>query len=188
MVWAGPVRGKRARRAVGLYGLRLTHYTDLMKHSSLGLSALVCAGWLMMGCGSSSGSGATACSGGQVDCDGTCIDPIAATLEAIQSEIFEVRGCASSSCHDDTQPAALLDLSSVSASADNLIEVASIQIPEILRVAEGSSSESYLMNKILGVGMANGTARMPQNDDGITLCQPEIDAIRQWIDDGAAAP
>jgi hypothetical protein len=26
---------------------------------------------------------------------------------------------------------------------------------------------------------------MPQNDAGIVLCQPQIDAIQQWIDDGA---
>lgn len=44
------------------------------------------------------------------------------------------------------------------------------------------------MNKILGVDMAIGTTRMPQNDDGIVLCDAEINAIRQWIDDGAAVP
>lgn len=155
-----------------------------MKNFSLGLSLLLCAGFLVVGCGSESGSN-NPCSGGQVDCDGTCIDPIAATLPAIQSEIFEVRGCASSACHDDTQPEAELDLSSVAASGSNLVGINSVQITESLRVKASDSSASYLMNKLLGVGMANGTFRMPLNDEGVVLCAPEVDAIRQWIDDGA---
>ena len=32
------------------------------------------------------------------------------------------------------------------------------------------------------------TSRMPLNFDGFVLCEPEIDAIVQWIDDGAAVP
>lgn len=143
-------------------------------------------GFLMVGCGSDGSS--NPCSGDQVDCDGVCIDPIAPTLPAIQAGIFEVRGCASSACHDDSQPEAELDLSSVAASGANLVGINSVQLEEELRVDAGDSSASYLMNKILGVGMANGTARMPLNEDGIVLCEPEISAIRQWIDDGATVP
>ena len=130
----------------------------------------------------------SACSGGQVACDGACIDPIAATLPAIQSEIFVPRNCAASSCHDDSLPAASLDMSSVAASGANLVGINSVQITESLRVAAGDSAASYLMNKLLGVGMANGTSRMPSNEDGTVLCEAEISAIRQWIDDGAAVP
>lgn len=171
----------------GLYGGRIANYTRSMNIVRLGLSLLLSSGFLVVGCGSS--GDANPCEGGQVDCDGFCIDPIAATLPAIQSSIFELRGCASSDCHDDTLPEAELDLSSVSASGMNLVNVNSVQVTEKRRVAPNDSGASYLMNKILGVGMALGTARMPFNEGGdIVLCDAEINAIRQWIDDGAIIP
>jgi len=144
-------------------------------------------GLSVVGCGDN-GSGSSACSGGQVDCDGFCIDPIAPTLAAIQSEIFVPRNCASSDCHDSSFPKAELDLSSVTASGMNLVGINAFQSPNDVRVVPSDSGASYLMNKILGVDMANGTSRMPLNDEGIVLCEPEINAIRQWIDDGANAP
>jgi len=152
-----------------------------MKNFSLGLSLLLGLGLWMVGCGDSSG-----CPTGQVSCDGTCIDAIAPTLPAIQVAIFEGRGCAASTCHSDVSPEAELNLSSVADSGANLVSVNSVQVPASLRVAPGDSSASYLMNKIRGVNMAPGTFQMPLNDEGIVLCEPEIDAIRQWIDAGAA--
>lgn len=157
-----------------------------MNKLSLSLSVLLSAGFLMLGCGSS--SDANPCTGDQVDCDGFCIDPIAATLPAIQASIFELRGCASGDCHDDTSPAAGLDLSSVTASGMNLVNVTSLQVTESLLVAPNDSSASYLMNKIEGVGIPLGFSRMPLNSDGVVLCDAEIDSIRQWIDDGAVVP
>jgi hypothetical protein len=38
------------------------------------------------------------------------------------------------------------------------------------------------MDKLLGVEMAPMTQQMPI---GFPLCQPKIDAVRQWIDDDA---
>lgn len=172
--------GKQPRPKLYL-GVR-TNYTPLMKKFSLGLSLLVGLGVLMTACGSSSGS---SCPSGQVDCGGTCIAEIAPTLPAIQSQIFN-NSCVASACHDSDFPQAELDLSDVTASGQNLVSVNSVQVPTSLRVAPGNSSASYLMNKILGVDMALGTTRMPQNDAGIVLCEPQVDAIRQWIDDGAA--
>ena len=171
----------------GLYGRSIANYTQPMNNLSLGLSLLLSSGFLMIGCDSS--SNANPCEGGQVDCDGFCIDPIAPNLTAIQAQIFEVRGCASGDCHDDTLPEASLDLSSVSASGTNLVNVNSVQITERLRVAPTDSGASYLMNKILGVDIALGTQRMPLNEGGdVVLCDAEINAIRQWIDDGAIVP
>ena len=157
-----------------------------MKNLSLGVSLLLSLGFSMAGCGSS--SNANPCDGGQVDCDGFCIDPIAATLPAIQASIFELRGCASSDCHDDSLPEAGLDLSSVTASGMNLVNVRSTQVTESLLVAPNESGSSYLMNKILGVGIPLGYSRMPLNDDGTFLCDAEVNAIRQWIDGGAVVP
>ncbi len=139
------------------------------------------------GCGSDGDS--NPCEGGQVDCDGVCIDPIAPTLSAIQVDIFEGRGCASSSCHDNDRPEASLDLSSATASESNLVGINSVQLTEMLRVAPSDSGSSYLMNKILGVDIAPGTQRMPLNEGGdVVLCEEEINAIRQWIDNGAIFP
>ena len=156
-----------------------------MNEHSLGLSLLVGLGLALAGCGSSSGG--RSCPTGQVDCDGVCIDEIAPNLAAIQERIFD-RSCAASSCHDADLPEAQLNLSSVTDSAQNLIDVNSVQIPSSLRVAPGDSGASYLVNKITGVAIANGTARMPLNADGFVLCEPEVDVIRQWIDDGANVP
>ena len=158
-----------------------TTIRPLMKKTPIGLSLLSGLGVLMAACGSSSGS---SCSSGQVDCNGICIDAIEPTLASIQTQIFD-RSCAASSCHDADLPAAMLDLSNAVDSGMNLVEINSVQIPSKLRVAPNDSSASYLMNKILGVDIAAGTDRMPQNDAGIVLCDPQIDAIRQWIENGA---
>ena len=147
-----------------------------MKRSSLLLSS----GVTVAGCGSSG----TSCPEGQVDCDGVCIDTIAADLPSIQTQIFDL-SCTASACHDADLPAQDLDLSSVSSSAQNLVGVNSTETPTLLRVEAGNSGSSYLMNKVLGENMALGTARMPLNSDGFVLCEPQIDAIRQWIDGGA---
>ena len=89
-------------------------------------------------------------------------------------------------CHDSEFPSAELDLSSATASGENLVNENSVQKIDVLRVAPNDSSASYLMNKIRGVDMALGTSRMPQNDQGIVLCEAQVSAIRQWIDNGAS--
>jgi len=150
-----------------------------MKNSLLGVSLLLCLGLAMTGCGDDGG-----CPEGQVSCDGVCIDAIDRTLTSIQAEIFTPT-CAFSSCHDSEFPASELDLSSVSASEQNLIGVPSVEIPTRLRVERGDARRSYLANKVTGDEMAPGTAQMPLNDQGLELCQPRLDAIIEWIDDGA---
>lgn len=151
-----------------------------MKKTLLGLSLLAGLGVLMAACGSDGSS----CPSGEVDCDGTCIETIEPNLASIQAQIFD-RSCAASSCHDANLPASSLNLSNAVDSALNLVEINSVEVPSKLRVAPGDSGASYLVNKITGVDMAPGTQRMPQNNDGIVLCDPQIDAIQQWIDDGA---
>lgn len=182
-VW---IRGARHLEADAvLYPTSFNHYRRAMKQCSLGLSLLVGLGLVLTACGSSSGG--ASCPTGQVDCDGVCIDEIAPNLASIQQRIF-ARSCAASSCHDADLPEAQLNLSTVADSAQNLVDVNSVQIPSRLRVAPGDSGASYLVNKITGVDIANGTARMPLNADGFVLCEPEIDVIVQWIDDGADVP
>jgi hypothetical protein len=152
-----------------------------MKKFVLGLSVLLSSGLWMVGCGDN-GSGESGCPSGQVECDGVCIDEVEPTLTSIQADVFRI-SCTASTCHDANAPAEMLDLSSLATSETNLIDVDAEQVAG-KRVTPGDSSASYLMNKLLGEDMALGTTRMPQLDpDG--LCTPKIEAIRQWIDDGA---
>jgi hypothetical protein len=153
-----------------------------MKNFILGLSVLCSMSLGIVGCGDSGSDGGSGCANGQVPCDGVCIDEVAPTLTSIQTNVFQI-SCTASSCHDANAPAEMLDLSSLAASETNLIDVDAEQV-DGKRVTSGDSTASYLMNKLLGEGMALGTTRMPQlKPDG--LCAPKIEAIRQWIDDGA---
>jgi hypothetical protein len=62
-----------------------------------------------------------------------------------------------------------------------LVDVASSQVPSILRVAPGDPDNSYLIQKLEGT--ASVGAQMPEG--GPPLPQASIDVIRQWIIDGA---
>ena len=134
------------------------------------------------GTGGAGGAGGMAgCPTGQIECDGVCIDEIERTLVSIQTRIFSA-SCAFSACHGEELPQAELDLSSVGASEMSLINVDSVQI-DGKRVTPGDSAASYLMNKLLGENLAPGTQRMPFLGPG--LCDAKLEAVRQWIDDGA---
>ena len=72
-------------------------------------------------------------------------------------------------------------------SFENLVDQLSTQIPasgdtSIPRVDPQNSSGSYIMNKLLAVDMAAGTLQMPITG---TLCDAKVEAVRQWINDGA---
>lgn len=103
------------------------------------------------------------------------------TLASIQSNVFAP---ICSACHTGPSAANLpsgMDLSSAAASFANLVSVASLEQPLILRVAPGDADNSYLVHKLEGTATVG--ARMPQG--GPFLDQPTIDAIRAWIDQGA---
>jgi hypothetical protein len=55
-------------------------------------------------------------------------------------------------------------------------------VPSKVRVAPGSSADSYLMNKLLGQDMALGTQPMPFGGE---LCAVKVEAVRAWINAGA---
>ena len=137
----------------------------------------------MVACGDDSSGSPSGCATGQVACDGVCITEISPTLggtNGIQSAVFD-GACAFSGCHGSTSPQADLELSSVSVSEQELINVDSIQV-DALRVAPSNSGASYLVNKLLGVDIATGTQVMPLTG---SLCDARIDAVVEWIDAGA---
>src|SRR5690606_33442023 len=63
----------------------------------------------------------------------------------------------------------------------NLVNVASAEVPSLMRVSPGDPDNSYLVHKIEGTNTVGG--RMPLG--GPYLPGDTIAAIRQWITDGA---
>ena len=102
-----------------------------------------------------------------------------ATLEAIQAAVFTPT-CATAGCHTGDSPPEGLRLDE-GFSFDNLVEVPSNEVPELLRVDPGKPDESYLVQKIEGTA-AEG-AQMPLG--GPPLDQNLIDDIREWITNDA---
>jgi mono/diheme cytochrome c family protein len=102
-------------------------------------------------------------------------------LQSIQSDVFTP---VCSGCH--TGGGAMLpgsmNLTTENASFASLVGVASVQVPALQRVAPNEADDSYLIRKLEGdPGIVGG--RMPLF--GPYLEQATIDAIRQWIDNGA---
>ena len=102
-----------------------------------------------------------------------------ATLEAIQASVFTPT-CATAGCHSGDSPPEGLRLDD-GFSFDNLVDVPSSEVPELLRVDPGKPDESYLVQKIEGTA-AEG-AQMPLG--GPPLDQNLIDDIREWITNDA---
>ena len=102
------------------------------------------------------------------------------TLASIQAQVFTPT-CAISGCHAGGTAPHGLDLTAGN-SFGNLVNVASGEIPALMRVAPGDPDNSYIVQKIEGTAAAGG--RMPANGPPY-LSIETIAAIRQWITDGA---
>ena len=94
-------------------------------------------------------------------------------------EIFDRRGCSAGSCHG-AAAAANLDLRA-SASFAALVNVASFQDGNEVRVIPGNAQNSYLVEKVEGRQTVGST--MPPN--GSPLDQIDRTNLRNWIDNGA---
>jgi len=107
------------------------------------------------------------------------MDPMTGTtLASLQNDIFTPI-CAP--CH---QPGGIgpMPLDNEANTFASLVDVDSIEIPTIKRVARGNSEDSYLVWKI----EARPTILFdPMPLGGPMLSQAEIDSIRDWIDSGA---
>lgn len=118
--------------------------------------------------------------GGDFDATFTVTTPSSgATLDAIQAAVFTPT-CATAGCHTGNDPPEGLRLDE-GFSFDNLVDVPSSEVPELLRVEPGNPDDSYLVQKIEGTA-AEG-ARMPLG--GAPLDQNLIDDIREWITNDA---
>ena len=105
------------------------------------------------------------------------------TLDEIQAAVFGPT-CATAGCHSGGggDLPTVMDLTSAQASFDNLVNIASLEVPALLRVMPGDPDNSYLIQKLEGTA-AEGD-RMPL-DSSEPLDPATIAAIRQWIADGA---
>jgi hypothetical protein len=105
--------------------------------------------------------------------------PFGANFSEIQAQLFTPT-CAVSGCHTGAAAPQGLRLDEAG-SYGLLVDVASTEVPSILRVAPGDPDNSYLIQKLEGT--ASVGEQMPLG--GPALPQASIDVIRQWITDGA---
>lgn len=107
----------------------------------------------------------------------------AVTLTQLQTQVFTPL-C--SGCHNGSQPAggALPGSQNLTAgnTFSNLVGVASIEQPGLMRVKPNDPDNSYLIHKVEGTAGITG-AQMPFG--GPALSQATIDQIRAWISSGA---
>jgi hypothetical protein len=108
--------------------------------------------------------------------------PVQATYADIQSKVFTL-SCAVSGCH--TGPAAPLGLKLEANSAfELLVNQPSQQESNFMRINPGDPANSYLVQKLEGT--ATSGLQMPRNQAPLPL--ETIQAIRDWIQDGALGP
>ena len=81
------------------------------------------------------------------------------------------------SCHGGT---AGLNLSAGNDWADELIGKNSTQVPSVKLVEPGDAANSYLIDKLRGLGMAVGTQTMPYNQP--VMSNADILQVEAWID------
>jgi hypothetical protein len=109
---------------------------------------------------------------------GPPIDP-SATFTRVQTEIFTPT-CGAIGCHDRLGQQSQLVLTADRSYAA-IVNVPSVEIPSVRRVAPGDPANSYLYRKITGAGITGD--RMPQG--GPFLTDAQISLVRDWIRRGA---
>jgi hypothetical protein len=130
------------------------------------------------------GACGTKCTGGKVCSNSACTcGTSVVTLSMVQQATFSP-DCTGAGCHSKVGPKSAaegLDLSSLDLSYQSLVGIASATCGGKTRVVGGDVANSYLFNKITGVGICNGS-KMPK---GASLSASQIDGIRNWICNGA---
>lgn len=164
---------------------------DRTRATGTKLFAGMMAGFMLIAiaaCGGGGGGGggsgdATGGSGSQdpyddTDDDDDDTDAVQPTLASIQANVFTP---ICTECHTGSAAPQGLRLDA-GVSYGMLVNVASTEVPSLLRVDPGNPDDSYLVQKLEGT--ASVGERMPLG--GPYLSQMTINAIRQWITDGAS--
>jgi hypothetical protein len=125
-------------------------------------------------CGKACALGQT-CAGGACSCGGASVSFSATVLPILTSS------CATNGCHKGANPQQNLDLTAAGAYQD-LVNVPAQQCNDgRKRVLPGDASQSYLIDKMLGINMCAGTQMPKQNK----LPSEQIDTVVSWICAGA---
>jgi Bacterial Ig-like domain len=138
------------------------------------------AALLLAGCAAGcAGNGQGLDQNGQpISAGGSSGGPITADLQSIQDNIFTP---ICSKCHIGAGAPEGLQLDAAH-SYNLLVGVPSVEQPTLLRVKPGDPDDSYMVHKIEGLAGITG-GQMPLGET--PLPQATIDAIRQWITNGA---
>ena len=116
------------------------------------------------------------CPTGEVLCNDLCV-PESITASEIAEDIFS-KSCAFSACHSSAASASAGLQLHDEASLLALINKPSTQDPSQMLIVAGDPSKSYLIDKMRGENMAEGTESMPP---GSTLCESKIQLVEDWI-------
>jgi len=103
------------------------------------------------------------------------------TFDDIQAMIFDP-ACATQ-CHRGGAAPKGLSMEARLA-FDQLVNVPSVELPEMMRVAPGRPEESFLIVKVASGDRRRVGARMPRNGPPF-LSSRQVRALRLWIRDGA---
>lgn len=103
----------------------------------------------------------------------TCLDTYTATVEPVVA-----RKCAA--CHNNASPGSGVSFQKGSG-YDFLVNVASEQKPDMMRVTPGDTSLSYLAHKISGTHETVGGSGTKMPPSG-RLREAEVEAILTWIE------
>ena len=104
--------------------------------------------------------------------------PPAIDFTATVYPIIAAAGCGNTNCHGGSDPAQGMNLSNPASAQAALVGVPANECDNRLRVAPGSADDSYLINKLTGVGLCAGE-RMPRG--GAPLSAAQIETFRAWI-------
>jgi len=140
----------------------------------------VWAAWLIASCAAGcAGNGQGLDQNGQpISAGGSSGGPVTADFQSIQDNVFTP---ICSKCHIGGGAPEGLQLDAAH-SYNLLVGVPSAEQPNLLRVKPGDPDDSYMVRKIEGLSSISG-AQMPYMET--PLPQATIDAIRQWITNGA---
>jgi hypothetical protein len=102
-----------------------------------------------------------------------------ATFTRVQNEVFTPT-CATLGCHDPLGQQSQMVLSAGRAYA-NIVNVGSVEMPQLSRIRPNDVANSYLYRKITGAGITG--ERMPLQQP--PLSDDKIALVRNWIRRGA---
>jgi hypothetical protein len=105
-------------------------------------------------------------------------DPTA-TFTRVQNEVF-TPSCATLACHDPLGQESQMVLFAGRAYG-NIVNVGSVEMPQLARIKPNDVAGSYLYRKITGAGITGD--RMPLNQP--PLSEDKIALVRDWIRRGA---